>query len=531
MIDPVNIHHFNLGDELLMRFTDNGVVNNYRVWVTGLDVPPAPPPPGGGGGGAPPVYLASSYIGCNGNVPVIEPRAIYPSGNISAPWTPLNTGHNKVYFKVLRSGRRNQLNSAIQNTVIAGTYAPANFAELFSHAAITSSTLSASLTTFKDGITTQDEFQFATPYHFNDFILGKKGNYRESASYGWLTKRKYNALNTPAHARRDGLFETYANLWQLGIYTSDGGSCSFNDYAIKLPDNVPSAWKLLKFVDQYSAYGLPLEEIDAAGIHSAALYGYNHSLPVAVGSNMTNRSLKYLNFEDLVVPRNVNQNTLGIWESLSNITASTSKSYLGKNYAIPTATGFGPYASNFSSVTSSFSHTGKYSILFTTAGKIRLAVKEDYTSVPYAYVSIWVKPPSGLPSTTQILIQGKGVAGDDNASQNFTAFTRKTNAIDGWYKLEGKIDMSVLSAYNDFYLVMPVNYYLDDVRLYPDNGNMKSFAYDASNMRLMAELDENNFATLYEYDQEGVLVRVKKESDRGILTVNEHRKANAKQIQ
>ena len=38
----------------------------------------------------------------------------------------------------------------------------------------------------------------------------------------------------------------------------------------------------------------------------------------------------------------------------------------------------------------------------------------------------------------------------------------------------------------------------------------------------MAELDERNFATLYEYDEEGKLVRVKKETERGIMTIKEN---------
>jgi hypothetical protein len=39
----------------------------------------------------------------------------------------------------------------------------------------------------------------------------------------------------------------------------------------------------------------------------------------------------------------------------------------------------------------------------------------------------------------------------------------------------------------------------------------------------MAELDENNYATFYEYDDDGTLVRVKKETSRGIKTINETR--------
>ncbi|WP_378175197.1 hypothetical protein [Aquimarina sp. SS2-1] len=73
-----------------------------------------------------------------------------------------------------------------------------------------------------------------------------------------------------------------------------------------------------------------------------------------------------------------------------------------------------------------------------------------------------------------------------------------------------------------------VDTYFDDIRIYPFNGNMKSFVYDQDTQRLMAELDENNYATFYEYDQEGGLVRVKKETEKGVYTIQETRSGNAK---
>ena len=45
-----------------------------------------------------------------------------------------------------------------------------------------------------------------------------------------------------------------------------------------------------------------------------------------------------------------------------------------------------------------------------------------------------------------------------------------------------------------------VRVFFDDIRIHPFNANMKSFVYDPINLRLMAELDENNYATFYEYD-------------------------------
>jgi hypothetical protein len=52
---------------------------------------------------------------------------------------------------------------------------------------------------------------------------------------------------------------------------------------------------------------------------------------------------------------------------------------------------------------------------------------------------------------------------------------------------------------------------------------MKSYAYDPITLRLMAEMDENNYASFYEYDQEGNLMRVKKETENGISTLKESR--------
>jgi hypothetical protein len=70
--------------------------------------------------------------------------------------------------------------------------------------------------------------------------------------------------------------------------------------------------------------------------------------------------------------------------------------------------------------------------------------------------------------------------------------------------------------------------YIDDIRIHPFDGQMKSYAYDPSSQRLWAELDENNFATFYEYDDEGILIRVKKETERGIMTIRETRSSYRK---
>jgi len=58
---------------------------------------------------------------------------------------------------------------------------------------------------------------------------------------------------------------------------------------------------------------------------------------------------------------------------------------------------------------------------------------------------------------------------------------------------------------------------------------MKSFVYDPVTLRLVAELDENNYSSFYEYDNDGTPVRIKKETERGIKTIKETRSALLKQ--
>lgn len=96
--------------------------------------------------------------------------------------------------------------------------------------------------------------------------------------------------------------------------------------------------------------------------------------------------------------------------------------------------------------------------------------------------------------------------------------------IEGWQRIDGeftiplncvKIEIELLNM-SDF-----IDVFFDDVRIHPKEASLKSFVYDPVSLKLVAELDENNYATFYEYDDEGNLVRVKKETERGIMTIQE----------
>ncbi|HEX8517251.1 MAG TPA: PKD domain-containing protein [Bacteroidia bacterium] len=101
--------------------------------------------------------------------------------------------------------------------------------------------------------------------------------------------------------------------------------------------------------------------------------------------------------------------------------------------------------------------------------------------------------------------------------------------IDGWQRVEQEFTLP--SGATDLHIELKCttgDCFFDDIRVYPFDGSMKSYVYDPVNMRLNAELDERNYATFYEYDEEGKLVRVKKETEKGIMTIKENRNKTKK---
>jgi hypothetical protein len=141
-------------------------------------------------------------------------------------------------------------------------------------------------------------------------------------------------------------------------------------------------------------------------------------------------------------------------------------------------------------------------------------------------VSAWVKQEAqcinGNYDNAELVL-----AFNNNNGTNLFTCKPSGNIIEGWQRIEDTLTIPETATSLTIYLksTSPAPVYFDDVRIVPFNGNMKSFVYNPINLRLMAELDENNYATFYEYDDEGTLIRLKKETERGIKTIKETRSA------
>ena len=172
-------------------------------------------------------------------------------------------------------------------------------------------------------------------------------------------------------------------------------------------------------------------------------------------------------------------------------------------------------------------------LLFFNKLQAQIDNEGSFMPTPGKYiVSGWVKEaiPKQQVGYTDSSI--KVIFGDANYPPLYTIYLKPSGTIiDGWQRILGMVVIPVfgleLKEPNiKIELICSstsVDCYFDDIRFFPYNGNLKSFVYDEDTQQLMAELDENNYATFYEYDIEGGLVRVKKETEKGVFTIQETR--------
>jgi hypothetical protein len=180
-------------------------------------------------------------------------------------------------------------------------------------------------------------------------------------------------------------------------------------------------------------------------------------------------------------------------------------------------------------------HTGKNSMKVLTSAEfpmLEMQLNEGESYVLGAWVS---KDQSQVKSYSFTSGHGpRAVIKFYNSSNTLLSSTsdfRPSGAVvEGWQKIEERFTVPAgthhISVYLDGELYSAdaaQAAYFDDIRIYPDDGNMKSYVYDRKNYKLRAVLDENNFATLYFYDEKGNLNLVKRETHKGVETIQESR--------
>ena len=171
----------------------------------------------------------------------------------------------------------------------------------------------------------------------NPYVRNEKGVWRTKSSRTYLTGRNFHEEVTP---RRDGFFTSFSPMYKL-----TASNTWYKDL---------NNWTFVSEVSKYSAYGFELENMDALERFSAAQYGYNNTMPMAVGANLKYSEIAFDGFED---------------RGFAGCTTNTHFNFPGNLKAIGsqgTATG---------DISRNTSHTGKYSIRVNAGNNVTLNKK------------------------------------------------------------------------------------------------------------------------------------------------------------
>lgn len=409
----------------------------------------------------------------------------------------------------------------------------------------------------------------------NPFVVGIRGNWRPDYTYVYydrgnstFKRQQTNTTSYPytdygagfngTNTAGDGKLTSFKPFWfySSGEWDNRGLNSS--------QTNNPWIWNAK--ANQINPDGVELENKNSLEIYSSAIYSFDNKQPIAVTYNANLRETLFEGFEEYPV---INYDVMVCDTPQISLVEITKLSgvFTNKAYAInlintPKHWYFWPALHNAAMGTkkailnSQEAHTGKNSLQITNSSlKVptqvydKTATTNNPGSQPLSGGTILTEykvdavdltdifsPSAGGPEkyllTYWVKAENQGAASItikyDNSLASATLISTSP-AIEGWKKYEYLIDLTgVTITVGKIFDVIIANTagtdaFFDDIRIHPFEANMKSFVYDNKKLRLMASLDENNYATFFEYDEEGNLVRTKRETERGIITINENR--------
>jgi hypothetical protein len=363
---------------------------------------------------------------------------------------------------------------------------------------------------------------------FNPYVTGLLGNWRINKNYSYYSRRFESDPLSKTNTRTDGTIAAFKPFWKFA-----------NDTLRMTPDSTRWVWN--SEMTLFNQKGLEIENKDPLGRFNSGLYGYNLTLPTAVIQNSRYRESAFEGFEDY-----------GFVTQVCDTSCSSSRHF-----------DFGMYRSK---IDTSERHTGKFSLKLLPGEEVGLTASTSTelkdSSLTNLVFTLGTNSCAGGPVLKDVKIPGSDLLQEFSPLQGkrmvlsawvkenqacqcrsytknritiaFTGdsvtsiqFAPSGNIIEGWQRYEAvfEIPSSASGMIVNLESTDTATVYFDDIRIHPYNANMKSFVFHPVNLRLMAELDENNYATFYEYDDDGTLIRVKKETEKGIKTIKESRSA------
>ncbi len=340
------------------------------------------------------------------------------------------------------------------------------------------------------------------PNAFNPYVSGEYSSFIPVNNYQYNVDRQYQ-LNAAALSDfsvvQDGYFKTASSLFYI-----DNNKWKKNE-----SDN---RWVVNQKNTIVDIYGNLTESVNILGAYSANIMGYNNRIVTMLAQNARQHEIFTHSFDDI----SLNNNLYGIntFTNLDNNRIVKNESHSGfRSYRLS-----GTDLSMTAKVNtlSPETHT---EFLYNSRNEFHKSYDSSYSYKGFSpipakkyIIQAWVKPTNPYENTIHfnLKMNGSNVAYDKKA------------IVDKWVLIEGEITTPATGSFSLSF--SGNNTYLDDIRIFPKKALAKSYVYDYADYKLLAELDENHMATFYEYDEQGDLIRIKKESEKGILTIQEQRK-------
>lgn len=352
----------------------------------------------------------------------------------------------------------------------------------------------------------------------NPFLKGERGIWRVKRVNSYFTERKQYDIDSidqfgKTNIGYDGTYKRFIPFdWERIYYHVVHGTLLGNERNNQAEDG----WRWAAEVPRngFNPYGFEIENVNALGIYSSALYGYNNSLVTMTAQNAAYQEIAYDGFEEEYLGTsnsNVSYSSRGHLNFLypgSNPIIINSKSHTGRNSM--------QFSGN--STNDIFINVPVYNsvIEFNNSDRLQFVKGKSYT------ISFWYHL-SETESWTASVSHSGGLIGSVNLNNT-------SLKVEGWrrfeytFKVPELLPSGTLLKFNLATSLSASSIILDDVRIHPTNASVVTYVYNPINYQLSAQLDDNNYATFYNYDEEGNLAQVKKETERGVMTIQQTRK-------
>lgn len=371
----------------------------------------------------------------------------------------------------------------------------------------------------------------------NPFLNGRMNGFGHESSFTFYGERKY----TEPLIRNQGYLNVAVGEepYHMNEFGSSIDNC-FYGYGIEKRQGL-AHWKKLVEVTKVNRLGNVIETKDNEQRYSSAVYSPIFNKIILSAKHARNSQVMFDGFEDYDVARAGNyhevRHSLFDLVTYNNITNA---------YRKPS----NKHAQWF--LDPSVAHTGKYALRVNKgAGEsCRMVIPFANALVPNSTtpvftipstvdgydvgfnpwlksgtykLSVWVRDNDYLRMNgvyTQSVIINIGSIG--------VSLMPTGPKVAGWQKIQGSFEIPNGNANMNLEVILhggKEGGWFDDLRIFPENALVTTYVYDYATKQLRAILDDNNYATFYEYNQSAEMIRVKKETERGIMTLKEEIKS------